>query len=101
MPDGPAYCIGMPDGPSGKGDTENGVVGVRVAVGRLLASYSLPRRRLPRGISPARVFPLAVANQGAARAFQLAAGVVSGPSAWARPNSLVISRHLTELPESG
>jgi hypothetical protein len=27
MPDGPAYCVGMPDGPSGKGDTENGVAG--------------------------------------------------------------------------
>jgi hypothetical protein len=38
MPDGPAYCIGMPDGPSGLGDTENGVVGVRAAAGRPLAS---------------------------------------------------------------
>jgi hypothetical protein len=38
MPDGPAYCIGMPDGPSGNGDTENGAAGVRVAAGRRLAS---------------------------------------------------------------
>jgi hypothetical protein len=38
MPDGPAYCVGIPAGPSGNGETENGVAGVRVAARRRLAS---------------------------------------------------------------
>ena len=50
MPDGPAYCIGMPDGPSGNGDTENGVAGARVAAGRRLASpITYPGGNRPEG----------------------------------------------------
>ncbi len=72
MPDGPAYCVGMAAGLSGNGNTENGVAGVRVAAGRHLASYSLPRRQSHRGIATARYYPPVVANRGVARGIQAA-----------------------------
>ena len=73
MPDGPAYCIGMPDGPSGNGDTENGVAEARVAAGRLLASpFLTPAATAPRDIAGAsflrtaarRVVPLGHDEEG-------------------------------------
>jgi hypothetical protein len=81
MPDGPAYCIGMPVGPSGTGDTENGVAAVRDAAGRLLASHSLPRRLPPPRIAPARVISRRSRTAAPRGTFRPPAGLASGPSA--------------------